>query len=343
MDTSARRGPVELFSTCPQSGVGDCQAYTKRVADVAEWSEKFGCTGILVYTDNSLVDPWLLSQIILEHTRHLQPLVAVQPAYMHPYTVAKMVASFGYLYGRRLSLNMVAGGFKNDLTALNDNTPHDSRYARLIEYTSIIKELLASAAPVSYAGRFYTVTNLKMTPPLPPELCPTIFISGSSEAGIQAAKELGATAVKYPKPAREFEPESAAKGTRRGVRVGIIARDDAESAWRIADDRFPDDRKGELTHHLAMKVSDSVWHRQLSEIGAETKTPGNPYWLRPFETYKTFCPYLVGSYEQVAEELARYMALGYHVFILDVPPNPEELAHIQRVFARAAEMQGVLS
>jgi alkanesulfonate monooxygenase len=89
---------------------------------------------------------------IITHTERLCPLVAVQPTYMHPYAVAKMIASFGFLYGRRLYLNMVAGGFKNELNALNDPTPHDERYARLIEYTSIVMALLASRQPSPVAG-----------------------------------------------------------------------------------------------------------------------------------------------------------------------------------------------
>jgi len=43
------------------------------------------------------------------------PLVAVQPVYMHPYSVAKMVSTLAFLHQRRVFLNMVAGGFKNDL------------------------------------------------------------------------------------------------------------------------------------------------------------------------------------------------------------------------------------
>ena len=158
---------IEIFSTCPQSSGADPKAYGRNVVDVARWSEQAGCRGILVYTDNSLVDPWLASQIIIQNTESLCPLVAVQPAYMHPYAVAKMVTSFGYLHGRRLYLNMVAGGFKNDLTALNDTTPHDQRYERVIEYTTIIRRLLASPAAVSYDGRFYTVDKLKLSPTLP--------------------------------------------------------------------------------------------------------------------------------------------------------------------------------
>src|SRR5262245_24372040 len=125
MKTNLTDAGIELFSTCPQSSDTDKASYSQRVVDVARWSEHRGCKGILVYTDNSLVDPWLVSHLILQNTKSLCPLVAVQPVYMHPYSVAKMVTSFGHFYDRRLYLNMVAGGFKNDLIALNDPTPHD--------------------------------------------------------------------------------------------------------------------------------------------------------------------------------------------------------------------------
>lgn len=327
---------IEVFSTGPQSSAVDKDSYIQNVIDVARWSEQCGCKGILVYTDNSLVDPWLVSQIIIESTTSLCPLVAVQPVYMHPYSVAKMASSFGHLYGRRIYLNMVAGGFKNDLEALNDTTPHDKRYDRLVEYTTIIRRLLESGATVSYEGEYYKVDKLKMTPPLSPDLFPGVFVSGSSEAGLAAAEAMGATAIKYPQPVEEYERALERETDESGVRVGIITREDSDEAWRIAYERFPEDRKGQITHQLAMKVSDSVWHKQLSEMGKETESENNPYWLVPFKNYKTFCPYLVGSYERIAEELSRYVQVGYKTFILDIPPNPEELHHINTVFDLAS-------
>ncbi len=78
---------VEIFSTCPPIGNTPSAEYSKAVADAARWSEKWGCTGILVYTDNSQVAPWLVSQMIVQETKHLAPLIAVQPIYMHPYAV----------------------------------------------------------------------------------------------------------------------------------------------------------------------------------------------------------------------------------------------------------------
>lgn len=330
---------LEIFSTCPQSKDVGRDAYIQRVVDVSQWSESLGCTGILVYTDNGIADPWLVSQIIIQNTQRLAPLLAIQPIYMSPYTAAKMVSTLALLHGRRVYLNMLAGGFKNDLATLNDMTPHDDRYVRTIEYTLIIKRLLESGQPVSFKGKYYTIKNLKMTPELPPELFPGIMISGSSDAGMAAARAIGATAVRYPKPPGEELGVAPDLSVRCGVRIGIIARQDRDEAWRVARERFPDDRRGQIAHGLAMKSSDSVWHKQLSQLEVETAEEDNPYWLGPFQNYKTFCPYLVGTYERVAREVGDYIAKGYRTFILDIPPSYEELEHTGKVFKRALELE----
>jgi alkanesulfonate monooxygenase len=317
---------VVRYSTCPPYRGTDADAYRRQVCDVARWSEEAGCEGILVYTDNSLLDPWLVAQLVVQSTSSLSPLVAVQPVYMHPYTVAKMVTTLSLLHQRRIDLNIVAGGFKNDLLALDDRTAHDRRYARLAEYTAIIRRLLEGGPPVSFRGEFYAVTNLSLVPALDPALMPRILLSGSSAEGLAAAKTLGALPVRYPEPASQAEtPQDGAREF--GIRVGIIVREYEVDAWKIARDRFPEDRRGQVTHQLAMKVSDSAWHRQLSAIAPQL-TPESAYWMVPFQNYKTFCPYLVGSYERVGEELARYLASGCRAIILDVPPNAIEMHHV---------------
>lgn len=335
---AGRDRSISIFSTCPQSKDVPQDAYLARVTDVARWSEAAGHTGILVYTDNGIVDPWLTAQVVLQSTEALAPLIAVQPLYMHPYTAAKMIATLGFLHERRVFLNMLAGGFKNDLTALNDGTPHDDRYVRTVEYTQIVRRLLEGDV-LTFEGKYYGVTNLKLTPALPAHLFPGILISGSSEAGLAAARAIGATAIKYPQPPGD-EEDQRKDGIQSGVRVGIVARATDEEAWSVARDRFPGDRKGQIAHSLAMKVSDSHWHRQLSALGEKPVSDENPYWLWPFQNYNTFCPYLVGSYERVADELVRYVDLGYETFILDIPPSRDELEHTALAFERALGVGG---
>jgi alkanesulfonate monooxygenase len=335
MPAAAHDHGLKIFSTCPPSALAQPETGLRQLEEIARWSEDAGCEGILVFTDNAQLDPWLVSQVIIEATERLCPLVAIQPVYMHPYSVAKMVTSLAHLHGRRLYLNMVAGGFKNDLTALNDLTPHDERYARLVEYTTVVQSLLRTADPVSFEGRYYKVANLKLTPPLPDDLATGVLVSGSSEAGMHAARQLGATAVEYPKPSAEYAGALPANGASSGIRIGIIARSEDAEAWSVARARFPEDRKGQLTHQLAMKVSDSSWHRQLSELGNTGVGAENPYWLVPFQNYKAMCPYLVGSYDRVADEVARYVDVGYRTFILDAPASADEMRHIGVVFERA--------
>ena len=325
---------ITLFSTCPQSKDFAAADYLPHVRSVSRWSEAAGCTGMLIYTDNSIVDPWLVAQLVLQETRGLCPLVAVQPVYMLPYTAAKMVASLGALHGRRIWLNMLAGGFRNDLIALGDETAHDDRYTRTVEYALLMRRLLESDQPVTFSGRFYQVRGVRLAPALPEELQPGWLISGSSPAGRAAAVEMGAIAVEYPAPADTVRDNDHVPAG-RGIRVGIIARANADDAWDVAHARFPDDRRGRLSHAMAMKTSDSSWHRTLSELARERPADGSPYWLWPFEQHRTFCPYLVGDFATVAKEIARYLALGHSSFILDIPVDAEDLETAATVFRMA--------
>ena len=47
----AERPMLRVFSTCPSSLITP-DNYLQRAIQVAQWSERAGCTGILIYTDN---------------------------------------------------------------------------------------------------------------------------------------------------------------------------------------------------------------------------------------------------------------------------------------------------
>jgi alkanesulfonate monooxygenase len=329
-------GPLDAFTTCPHLIHVPEGSYTDGALEVGRWTEDAGFIGMLLHTDTGMVDPWLLAQTLVERTERLQPLVAVQPLYMHPYTAAKMVASIAFMHGRRIWLNFLAGGYRDHLAALGDETPHDDRYVRTTEYGRIMLQLLAGEA-VTFEGKYYSAHNLRLTPAVPPELRPGILISGSSPAGMQAAAALGAVAVRYPEPSAVEENLALDFDLEFGIRIGILARESDEEAWHAALDRYPDDRKGRIKHQLVMKVTDSHWQHRLNARDSAEAAEG-PYWLQPFQTGKTYCPYLVGSYETVASEVGRYTAAGFRTIIVDIPPSREELDHIGVVLERAARV-----
>ena len=325
---------MRFYTTCPPSSAYAPDTYAKRVAQVAEWAEDAGAEGALIYTDNGLADPWTVAQTVLMQTRRLVPMVATQPIYMPPFSVAKRITSLALMHGRHVALNMVAGGFPRDLAALGDETAHDDRYARLEEYVQIFQSLLRGET-VTIEGRFYRQTGLSLQPAMPAELLPEIFLSSSSPAGRMTAAALGATEVSYPPPPGEIAADPAERPT-SVVRLGLIARDTHDEAWAIAQARFPADPRGNMMHRMAMATSDSAWHRLLSEMGSRISGQEGVYWLHPFQTYRTFCPYLVGSHDEVAAALASYRAQGVRGLILDVPATEEDLPHTARAIAKTA-------
>ena len=83
-------GSVHVYATTPESEPQELKMrsdknatapsgadYRQQVIDSAQWAEASGCTGTLIYTNNTLVDGWAVAQLILDHTERLHPLVAV--------------------------------------------------------------------------------------------------------------------------------------------------------------------------------------------------------------------------------------------------------------------------
>lgn len=326
---------IAIYSTAPSSTDRDPAAFRQHAIDVARWTEAAGCRGLLVYTDNSLVDPWAAAQLMFAHTESLVPLVAVQPLYMHPFAVARMVSTLQFLHGRRVDLNFVTGGFAQHMRALGCTLSHDERYDRLREYIEAVRELMLGGRQPSYAGRYFQLDRTAMNPRPDPGLSPMIYLSGSSSASIKAQQALGVTRLAYPRLLTEY-PDAQEALRDSGIRVGIIAREDAGEAWQEAQRRFPADRLGEQLHDVAARVVESHWHRDLSERAQRSSAPAGPYWLYPFRAYKTFCPYLVGNYVEVSEFLTPYLRHGVSTIVLDVPHTEEDMHHARIAIGMAA-------
>ncbi|WP_327000302.1 LLM class flavin-dependent oxidoreductase [Dactylosporangium sp. NBC_01737] len=323
--------PVEVYTTAPASVQVDGPAFRRRLTDVTRWTDAAGCTGLLVYSDNTLVDPWLVAQLILDAAPRATPLVAVQPVYLSPYTAARMAATLTFLHGRQVHLNLVTGGSRQHLEALGDaGVGHDERYERLTEYATIVRLLLDSPRPVTFTGRYYQVLAATLPHRPPATLAPRLVLSGSSDSSVRCADELGILRFAYPRPADDY-PADGPLLRGNGIRIGIIARPDGDAAWRVAHDRFPGDPLGERRHRIVSRLSDSHWHAELSGRPASDGI----YWLHPFLTYRTFCPYLVGDYDEVGAYLARYLTRGVGSVILDVPEEEDDLHHARIAFARA--------
>ena len=324
---------MNVYATCARPFDAELAGYPARIADVARWTEAAGLDGLLVFTDHSAPDPWLVAQIIVERTERIVPLAAVQPSYMHPYTAARMVSTISTLYGRRVDLNMVTGGYVPHLVSLGNDRDHDARYDNLVEYGQLMLRLLDGGPVSSKDGSHYPMVDVGLRPNLPPQLRPRVFVAGTSDAAAGAAASLNATRLIYPRHLSTYEHDSLAiHGA--GIRIGIVARESSAKAWRLANKRYPPDAKAGAVREFAAALSGSQWHDELWKDSSGELPALDPYWMHPFRASTEYCPFLVGSYDEVAEQLARYLDLGGNTLILNHPWEEEDLHHARIVLDR---------
>ena len=306
----------------------DPSKYVDELLRVAQFGDRNGFEGILLFAGNDVfIEPWSMAQHVLAHTERSSPLVAVNPIYMHPFTVAKMVSSFALLYRRKIYLNMITGTATSDLQGLGDDQSHSSRYSRLGEFIFLVRQLLTNARPVNFKGEFYNTNNLLLRPRLPAELVPEFLIAGQSDAAHRVSAEMGCLMM-------QMLPPNLEQGIRApGVNFGIFAREERDHARKAAKLRFPDIVENRELLKYTMENTDSVWKRRLSEAGQDGELHENGYWLVPFLTFQADCPYLVGSYAEIGAMLRCLADRNVSTIILDVIADEEELQHVCKALA----------
>jgi alkanesulfonate monooxygenase len=321
---------IEVFTISPRTT--NQVLYWKDIQAVARLSQKYDCTGVLIFTGNDVyVDPWIVAHQVMNETETLCPLVAVNPVYMHPFTAAKMISSLAYLYKRKVYLNLVTGTALSYLEALGDGLSHDERYDRLQEYVQIISLLLRGPGLVSFAGKHYQVSDLLLLPAVPESLFPGFLVAGQSEAAQRICAAVGGVGMQMLKP----QLEQAVNG-QSGIHFGIVTRDQEQKAWEAARRLYPEDAEGQEILEFSMANTDSVWKRHLKGISDAAQPLPPNYWLTPFRNLKADCPYVVGDYEYVAGLIVSLIERGIRTFILEIPPHEQEFYHIDMAFKAAA-------
>jgi alkanesulfonate monooxygenase len=317
---------LRIFSAIPRNP--DPAHYIDELMRVARFSDRNGFAGILLFAGNdTLVEPWSMAQHILAHTSESAPLIAVNPIYMHPFTVAKFVSSFALLYRRKIYLNMITGTATSDLQGLGGQLSHQDRYSRLGEFIDIVRQLLASTRPVTFAGKFYTTNNLQLRPGLPSALMPEFLIAGQSDDAHRVAKQMGCLMMQMLPPNLEDGINAP------GVNFGIFARERSDQARREAKLFFLDSAEKRELLKYTMENTDSVWKRRLRDAGQNDQIHDNGYWLLPFLTFQADCPYLVGSYAEIGAKVRRFAEKNVSTIILDVVADEQELGHVARALA----------
>lgn len=327
---------IQFFTINNRSS--DPAQYRDSFRTLVTLSDKHDFDGILCFSANeTMIDPWLAAHYLIAHSRHLVPIVAVNPVYMHPFSAAKMVSSFAYLHGRRTILNLITGTSTRDRAVLDDPTDHGERYERLGEYAEIMQALLADGSSKCFAGKFYRLDDAVLSPTPEPALAPEFLVAGHSPSATRIADRVNAVRLRMLAP--DFSVEASGPAG-VGVHLGIIAGETREAAGTLAQSRFPADPALEGLLDYLMEENDSVWKKKLFEQLNASDNKAPEFWLEPFRQMKGDCPYIVGSFARVADILADHISAGIDRFILDMPPLEDDFRRVSHCIDLAFERLG---
>lgn len=314
----------------PQATDGD---FLQQFTEFAQRAERYQIDGLLIFSSHRFFDPWAVATIILQSTKTITPLVALQPHGLAPFTAAKLIWSLTMLHHRRIDLNLITGAAKDELDQEGEQLDHDERFGRATEYMTVLRALLSSDEPLVHDGRFYRYRGLSIYSRLDPEVRPRIFVAGSSAAGQAMAAAVADVAITHPEPVEQFADtflSPAGKDLGTGIRIGLIARPTKEEAWSAARALFPEERITRLMTQMRRR-SESDWMRRLAHLATKEGVYDEVYWTGAF--HKESMPTLVGTYREVADYLERYLALGVRTVILGGVYAEEDFQHVAVVLA----------
>jgi alkanesulfonate monooxygenase len=315
------------------------------LTEVARAAEEGGFHSALTPVGIGCPDPWIVCSAIAGRTDRLGFIVALRPSTASPTLVAQQADTFTALHGARLTLNIVTGGDPVEQAAYGDHTDHDGRYGRTDEALDVIRPLLAGGR-ATVRGAHVDVRDAALVGPT--GIPVPIYFGGASPAALQVAARQADTYLLWGEPVPQVAGrisrmrELAAvhnRSLRFGLRLHVLARDTAEEAWEEAD-RIQAAFDPAVVESVQRRMArmDSVGQARMASLHGGTAlaaraadlTVAPNLWAGIGLVREGAGTALVGSYDEVAERLDEYSAIGVDEFILSGYPHREEALRVGR-------------
>jgi alkanesulfonate monooxygenase len=304
------------------------------LAQIATACDALGFDGMLTPCGTGCEDAWLATASLIPLTRRVKFLVAFRPALLSPTLAAQMASTYQRLSNGRLLVNIVTGAEAAELARFGVWEDKDTRYERTGEFVDIMRGAW-SGEPFDYEGSHYNVEGAATR--LPPDPLPRIYFGGASEAAERiAARHVDVYLAWGEPPAMVAErvermralAAAEARALDFGIRFHVIARPTADEAWAAADAllaRMDPDAIAVAQRDFAS--TQSVGQARMASLhggDAERLVVAPNLWAGIGLVRGGVGTALVGSYEEVADRIAEYHALGFDDFIFSGYPHLEE-------------------
>lgn len=347
-------------------GHGAGSHHGERVADLdyltqlALAAERNGFESVLTPTGQWCEDAWVATAALIARTTRLKFLVALRPGLVSPTLIAQQAQTFQDLSHGRLLLNVVIGGEDREQRSFGDQLTKEQRYRRADEVLEVTDRLWHEAEPVSLDGQYVQVEKAQLKSR--PRIAPPIFFGGSSATGIEVAARRADVYLTWGEPVEQVAEKldrvrvAAAEEGRElefGIRLHVIARETGDEAWAEAQrlvDQLDADTVAKVQDGLSRSQSEGQ-HR-MTELHGQGGAFKDGTDARVLEISPNLWAgvglvrggagtALVGSYEQVAERIAEYRAIGLEHFVLSGYPHLEESFHVGEGVVPALQHHGL--
>ena len=306
------------------------------LAQIAMACDDLGFGAVLTPCGTGCEDAWLTTAALLPLTKRLKFLVAFRPALLSPTLAAQMASTYQRISGGRLKINIVTGAEQAELARFGVWEDKDTRYDKTAEFIQVMKHSWAGS-PFDFHGVHYRVegaTTREIPSPIP-----EIYFGGASDAAERVAANGVEVYLAWGEPPSMVSERldrmrvlaSAAGRTMRfGIRFHVIARATSADAWAEAARLVAgmDPAAVALAQTDFAKTASVGQKRQAelaaSAVGTERMEVYPNVWAGIGMVRGGVGTALVGSYDEVADRIAEYHALGFDEFILSGYPHLEE-------------------
>jgi len=299
-------------------------------AEFARVHEAGGFDRILIGYGATWPDGWQVANHVVRATERLKILLAHRPGFVAPTLTARQAVTFDHLTGGgRLALHIITGGDEADQRRDGDFLDHDARYRRTAEYMHLLRRSWTSADPFDFVGEFYSVERSTSVALPVSDAGILLYFGGASDAAVDVGARYADVYMLWGEPRmsateRLAQIRGAANTQVRELRFSlsvrpIIAPTEA-AAWAraetIAEQALA--RRDAFLAHRSRTDNTSVGSRRLREAAAEAEVHDERLWTRiaTITGAAGNSTALVGTPEQVAEGLVRYVDLGFSTLLI---------------------------
>jgi alkanesulfonate monooxygenase len=295
-------------------------------ARMARLHEEAGFDRLLVGHSASSPDGLTVADTVLNATTRLGVLLAHRPGFVAPTVAARQYATLDAFHPGRVAMHIISGGDDADQARDGDFADKAARYRRSDEFLDIVKREWSAATPFDYDGEFYRVKGALSAVRPEGGALPVYFAGASADAVLVGGRQADVyafwgeplAAIKERIAAVRKSAEQAGRTINRfSVSTRPIAAATEEAAWERAH-RILDAEMAKGGGAATFKARGSLGSQRLADFADQAEVHDKRLWtpLAKTPTAGGNATALVGSYEQIAEALLDYVAIGVTTLLI---------------------------